>query len=393
MAAAAAIGRFPAAAFLVGPIAAIASLVLCFLVGRELGLPPRTSAAATAVLASCPIFFGMAIQPMRDALAAAWVLAAIFFALRARGGTGWAIAAGAAIGIAILVRPTNVLAAPALCLALPPRRRTFAAAVAGGAPFSVLFAAYNLAAFGNATATGYGSMPIRALSAANVVPQLRHFGYWIPAMMTPLVPLAWAALARDRQASRNDRGLLLLWFGGFFAFYAFYEVSDDWWSTRFLLPGIPTMILAAALVARDGRAELARRGHWVWRCATGLPLLFGILAVSAGHIRRFDLLSMHRGEKIYRDASSGTAALVPRNALVASMQMSGALKYYTPLPIVRWDLVYPTRFPGLRRTAEEKGFRWYSLVWTFEEEGFARNLPGQWRRIRAWRDVGLWRLD
>jgi len=58
------------------------------------------------------------------------------------------------------------------------------------------------------------------------------------------------------------------------------------------------------------------------------------------------------------------------------MQMSGALKYYTSLPIARWDAIRPERFQDLRQAVEERGFRWYALLWPFEEEGFRKNLPG-----------------
>jgi hypothetical protein len=75
------------------------------------------------------------------------------------------------------------------------------------------------------------------------------------------------------------------------------------------------------------------------------------------------------------------------------MQMSGALKYYTKLPIARWDAIRPERFPALRRAVEERGFRWYALLWPFEEKGFRKNVPGPWTRIGEIRDIGLWRLD
>lgn len=61
MAAAGEIAGWDTAPFLAGPFAAIAALLLLFLLARELGLSPGLSAAGVALLASCP-FFGMAVR-------------------------------------------------------------------------------------------------------------------------------------------------------------------------------------------------------------------------------------------------------------------------------------------------------------------------------------------
>ena len=399
MAAAALLAGWRLAPFLVTPLSALALLVLMFGIARELGLSRGLAAAGSVWLAACPIFFGMAIQPMSDCLATAWVCAAILLGLKARRLPGWAAAAGAALGIAVLVRPTNALALPALWLALPARKSALAKAFLGGVPFVAVFLFYNMAAFGDAATTGYGTMLSRTMAPANALANIRHYGYWIPALLTPLVPLAWLAAGLDRRVSRRDRGLLLLWFGAFFLFYCFYEPFDDWWSTRFLLPGIPAMILAALLVARDLSALLrgsntvsAAPRRAVLRVA-GLLLTGAMVVLGVFHIRKFDLLSMKRGEAIYREASLWAAANTPPRGVLLTMQMSGALKYYTDRPIARWDAIAPERFPALRRRFEERGFALYALLWPFEEADFARRLPGNWKRIGTLRDIGLWRLD
>jgi hypothetical protein len=337
MGAAALLGGWKLAPFLVSPLSAIAALVLMFLIARELGLSRGLAAAGAVLLAACPIFFGMAVQPMSDSLATAWVCAAIWLGLKARRRTDWAIAAGAAFGVAVLVRPTDALA------------------------------------------------------------NIRHYGYWIPALLTPVVPLGWMAIGLDRRVSRRDRGLLLLWFGAFFLFYCFYDPYEDWWSTRFLLPGIPAMILATLVVARGLSGSLRRRDAVPaaprWPAILGLTLLGAMVALGVFHIRRFDLLSMRRGEAIYSEASLWAFANTPSRSVIVAMQMSGAVKYYTDRLIARWDAIPPARFPALRRTIEERGFALYALLWPFEEADFARNMPGHWKRIGTLRDIGLWRLE
>ena len=147
------LGGWRTAPFLAAPIAAIAALLLIYAIARELGLSRGLSAAGALVLAACPIFLGMAVQPMSDVPATAWVLAVIFFGLRARRSVGWAVAAGAALGVAVLVRPTNALAAIPLFFALPPRKGAVVRALAGGLPFAAFLLLFNQAAFGGATST------------------------------------------------------------------------------------------------------------------------------------------------------------------------------------------------------------------------------------------------
>jgi hypothetical protein len=235
------------------------------------------------------------------------------------------------------------------------------------------------------------------MSLRNVLPVIRHYGYWVPALLTPLLPLAWAALPFDRRVALRDRGLILLWFGAFLGFYCFYEPFEDWWSTRFLLPGIPALVLAGLLLARDVPEILRERGRLPallhWRAAIGTALFLAAVANGVLWIRHLDLFSIKSGEAVYRDASLGADRSAPREALIVAMQMSGALKYYTGRPVARWDAFTPGRFERFRREARERNLRLYALLWPFEEKSFAANLPGRWTRIGAWRDVGLWRFD
>src|SRR5439155_17038798 len=68
--------------FLVSPIAGLACLALLYLLGRELQLPPLLALAGCALLAFAPTFVFQTLQPMSDALATAWALAAVLAAYR-----------------------------------------------------------------------------------------------------------------------------------------------------------------------------------------------------------------------------------------------------------------------------------------------------------------------
>ena len=383
MAVAGVLGGRERAPFVIVPLSAVATLVLLYLIGRELELPVGLGFAAAALLAGCPIFLGMAIQPMSDVPATAWVLAAIFFGLRSRRRPGAAYVAGAALGMAVLVRPTNALAAIPLAFALGVRPRSFLRAAIGFAPVLAALLAYNTAAFGSPFETGYERV---FLSRLWVPPNLRHYGFWVPSLVTPPIALAWVAYLFRRRAAIADRLLLFSWFAVFPAFYAFYEAFDDWWAVRFLLPGLPAMILAALLVAR----EIPARRIWI---VAGAAFLAAAIALDVGYAVKFELFRIREGEAIYREASRWAAKTVPARSAVICMQMSGALTYYTHLPIARWDRLTPELFPRIRDAARGRGLAWYALLRDFEHKELDAHAPGRWTPLGQLRDVVLFRLD
>lgn len=86
----------------------------------------------------------------------------------------WAVLAGVALALAVLTRPTNILAlAPvAVCLGASPRRWLWL--IAGGAPGATLLGYFNFAAYGSAITTDYGDA--RSLFGLRNVPSaLWHY--------------------------------------------------------------------------------------------------------------------------------------------------------------------------------------------------------------------------
>ena len=393
MAAAGIVGGWQRGPFLAVPLSAVAALVVLFFLARELGLSPGLASASVVLLAASPIFFGMAIQPMSDVTATAWVAASLLFGLRARGSRFSAVAAGAALGMAVLVRPTNLLAAVPLAVALWRGRRRVLLVAAGGLPLAAALLLYDRAAFGNAAETGYGAILTWTMAVAHAGPVFRHYAYWVPVLMTPLLPLAWLLLPFDRRVPAWDRLLLFSWFAVFLGFYLFYEPFDDWWAVRFLLPGLPAVILAGLLAARDLWALLSPRLGKAATAAAGILLLAGAIAVDVRHIVRFGLIRMWEGETVYRDASLWTKSAVEPRSVVLSMQMSGALEYYTGLPIARWDSLTPESFSRVRDAAQSRGFHLYALLRDFEHKELPARAPGNWTKLGNVRDVILWRLD
>lgn len=394
LSAAGAVFGWERAPYLVSPLAAVLCLVLIHAVGRELGLSRWASAAGALVLAACPVFVFQAVQPMSDVVATFWGLAAVWAALRARRGrTLHAAAAGFAFGIAVLVRPMDALLLLPLLFALPFERRALLGFGLGCAPLAAALLGYDVLCFGAPFRTGYGLTGLWThFSRAFFPAHLLRYVRWTADVLTPLVALGWLAAPFDRRLPRRDRALLLSWFGVFLLGYSFYEPGDAWWWTRFLLPGLPAAILGFLLVARD-LAEAARPR---WRtAAAAVAALVIVLSALLGfrHARLWGALGLSSAQRVFPDACRRAGESLPPDALVLSMEMSGALRYYTALTPVRWDALDAGSFAALRQATERRGAAWYALLLRSEVAEAAPRVPGRWTHLWDERGASLWRLD
>jgi Dolichyl-phosphate-mannose-protein mannosyltransferase len=389
------LGGWSTAPFLVSPIAGLACLVLIYLLGRELRLTPPFAFAGSLLLAFFPTFVFIALQPMSDVLATAWALAAIYSGYRsrrARDGWRWAAFAGLAFGIGVLVRPTNAILLAPLLLALPLRPRSWLSFLAGGVPAAIVLLGYNWAVFGSPFSTGYQTLLAEAMAWSNFPARARHYGYWIGRLLTPIVPIGWLAVAADRRAPLRDRAVLLSWFGAFFLFYCFYVVYEAWWYTRFLLPAVPALILGALVVVRDLVIRNESGRHPRWAAVLAAAVLTAALAVEVGFDEKNRVHKFYKSERIYPQACEMARRRLPEDAVILSMQMSGALHYYTPLTYAMWNWLLPERFAVLRASTESRGHHWYALLAPFETVEVRKNFPGDWREIDRVGDVALWEL-
>jgi hypothetical protein len=112
-----------------------------------------------------------------------------------------------------------------------------------------------------------------------------------------------------------------------------------------------------------------------------LALSVIVLATGVSWIFRYRILESARGEEIYPDACRWAAAVVPPNSVIAAMQMTGAMKYYTDLTFARIDWIEPADFPSLRSRIQAAGYHWYALVGPAERELLQKNLPGAWKEV------------
>lgn len=401
--AAAALAGWDLGPFFVSPLAAVASLLLLYFLARELALSRIGSLAAVAMFASVTVFSFYAVQPMSDVVAAAWAIATILLALKSRRHPNLAFAAGFAFGAGVLVRPASAILVLPLLFAFAPRPRIWASFVAGGAPCAVFLFAFNRACYGGILRTGYGLGGAGSgFALANFPERFRHYVRWISAMMSPLVPAAWLLLGADNRRPLRTRLLLLSWFGGFLLLYCFYGPYEAWWYTRYLLPGIPALPLAAVMLAESLLSRLRERaasrpGAGVGALRAGrVAAAIAFLVVCFVGIRlgrRYDVLDIGRSDSIYRDGIHWAAARVPKNALVVAMQFSGAMKAYHWGKLVRWDWMEGKNFPEFRRRMEAAGYVFYALTYPEEVPEVAARLPGSWKHRGSYRQATLWELQ
>jgi hypothetical protein len=148
---------------LVSQICGGASAGVLYLALRAYGAP-RWTAVAGALLSAfgTTLLFSSADgRAWYAAHAVAMLFTTIAFLIAARGGPAWGV--GAAVGLAALARLPVAAAAPALALLVArrgdtPFRAAFVRVVAGGLPFLLVYAVYNLARWGTVTDAGYARL-------------------------------------------------------------------------------------------------------------------------------------------------------------------------------------------------------------------------------------------
>jgi hypothetical protein len=341
-----------------------------------------------------PLYLWSSLHAMSDVPSLAWTTAAVLAALKSREHAAWALAAGAAIAIDVLLRPTNVLAFIPVAIALGASPRSWLLFIAGGLPGAVFFGAHTEAAYGSYLTTGYGDNS-SSFKAAFVPGTLLHYAQWLPALFTPAVVLIlglpWLG------GSRLTRWLLGTWILGFAAFYSAYECTHEtWWYLRFLLPAAPAIVVVSLLVLRP----LLSRAPAGCDPARSMAALAAVLALAAASSfwwsRDLHALSIGKSELRYGYVADWMMANVPHDAVCLTMQASGAVFYYTPFTFIRWDSLDAGNVGKVEAAIRSSKRPLYAVLFPFEveEQGvLAKRMPGRWTQVGKVQDVTVWRRD
>jgi hypothetical protein len=370
---------------------AIAGVLLMGWLGRCAGLSVGWATSGALLLATCPLYVMYSLQMMSDVPATAWAMATVAFAWNARRHAGWAFAAGCALGVAVLIRPTNVLLVLPMAIALGIGWRRWLGFAIGVAPLAAIQLGYNQAAYGQPFHNGYGDVG-RLFQWKHVPLSLANYGRWLPILLTPVGLLAFLLPLYARKKPLWT-ALLTVWMVGFASVYAFYSYTHEtWWYLRFILPAFPAAWIAALLVASDltRRWELLPPGScraWL----TGGVSAAALFAFACHWNGKLESTTIGRGERGYLETIEWLRPRVPASALVIAMQASGCLYYYTDLSCLRWDQIEPEQFSTIAAAAAGRPV--FALLMPFEEQrAFPERLGGRWTRIGGNHSFSLWQF-
>jgi hypothetical protein len=375
----------------------LAGLLLTWWLGRALGLSRPWAFLGVCILAASPLYLFLSIRALSDVPAMVWTAAAVLAAWHARERGRWAFLAGAAFSMAVLVRPTDVLALAPLAVALDPVTggarlvlRRCGLFLAGGLPGAVFFCLHSRAAYGRFLTTGYGNVG-SDFRAGWIGISLLHYLHWIPILFTPVVffVLALPRIARTAPRAAGTIGTWLLVYGAFYSAYSFTHVT--WWFLRFILPAAPAAVVGGLLGLRR---TLAGRFRTVPRHLAFGAALAAVVINGCFWTTRLYAFHSRRGDQAYPRAAAWIRAHVPANAAVLSMQTSGSLFFYSDFTLLRWDQIHA----GNRATvmaAVAAGHRpLYAVLFPFEiQPALQGSVPGHWTQIHSVGQVSVWRRD
>jgi len=378
-------------AILVNVLGALASGLLLVLFGRRVcGLRWAWALASVAFLWMCPLFIFFSLQPMSDMPTTVWTLLAFYAADRSRERWSWAIVSGFAVGLSVLMRPTNALILLPLAVLLGGNWRLWIAMIAGGLPCALFQGGYNFWIYGTVLTSGYGD--IRSLLQFDFVPpNASHFARWIPRLLTPLVLLAlglpWFLRARPRVV-----GSIIVWSVTLIGFYLFYFHSGEtWWYLRFILPIFPFLLLAAAMVGQRLTDLIPQHNFRAGLIA--LIVIFG-LNQQFKLSRELDVSSPQSADLAYLHMMDWLRQSIPADSIVVAMQASGALHYYTDFTLVRYDLMEPATFDRVVQAARIHGRPIYAPLFPFEIDPVVNaRLGGKWKKVTSIDYLTIWRLQ
>lgn len=356
------------AIFWLTPLAA-ATLVWCaFLIARRLG-GGAAGVTAAILTATSPIVLYQAVQPMNDIVTAAlWMVALA--------ATSRAALSGAAIGVAILVRPNLApLAGIVMLLPLveqadwPARRRAIATMLVAALPGIVVMLSLNRALYGGALTTGYGSAA--SLFAVSHIRE-NASNYWRALFATQSVVPAIALLAPVVfDGAKRWTSIVLLVFAAIVAgIYLLYSPFPEWWYLRFLIPAVVALLILSSavmvqLVSRMGMSGLVPL----------IAVVLGILGTRAAGERQAYQLQTLEGR--YRLSGQVVRDRLPENAVVITEWESGSIRFHAGREVVLWQSLDPAWLDRAVTWLRAQGLQPYFLVERGEERPFRDRFRGQ----------------
>jgi hypothetical protein len=339
------------AGFWAVPVLAGLAVWLTYSIGRRF-MPPEWALVAALCTACSPVFVFQMLQPMSDVPVTAWWLVAV--ALCLRGTPASAVTAGLAASLAIATRPNIVpLVLPvALFLGVPGAsilraRRLVLLFLAGCAPGAALVAITNHIFYGSVGSSGYGA-PSTLYHLQGAAGTAWRYLIWLWDTHSVLILLP--ALLPYVAASKKDGDAARLWwcvlafFAVLLACYAPYIRFDQWTYLRFLLPAIPLLIVAAAIVLHQLTKERSPAVRFALLGFVALMFPFAYVHTAA----KGDAFALKPGFVSFFERPAAFAReRLPPNAVFIALTQSGSLRYYGGRSTLHYGHIPPDRADAL----------------------------------------------
>lgn len=420
---------------------AVLGLLLIQALGRRLGLAWTWALAGTALVGLSPLYLFFSVQMMSDVPALVWCGFSLWAVLQGRAcasdrgsrGALWMAAGGFAFAVAVLIRPANVILLPALGLAvlLPgvgdrgaksvPFGPTgvgetgtgvafwgrVGSFVLGGVPGLLWLLYSNHREYGAFLTTGYGDFSGN-FSWENGLVCVPHYLAWLPRLFSPVIFLVLGLVYYPR-TRRAEAWVLLVWALSFLGFYASYGYTHEtWWYLRFVLPAVPALVLGGLLVlqhAWETIPDLRGRSGYpnaIFGCFFGhqrvltvlLTLLFVVQLGSSWELgRELNVLEAGEGERVYLEACQWAEQHLPKDAIIAAEQASGAVYYYTDYSMLRWTNLDAETLRRVQAVSERTGRPLYAVLFPVDLDPKCSTQPaGKWEKVGEVRQVTVWRF-
>ena len=308
------------AEFYVTPLCAVLSVLVLYVI-----LIRRVSRFVAvlmcAVWAACPVVVWGAGSVMSDLPAALWLMTTYCLLDRDR-----PTLAGAVFALAVATRPTNLLFGLLLVPLLVGDWRRLARFVTAATAGAAVYGFYNWQVFGVPWRMGFKDS-FGGFSLGRFPRNFPRFGWHLLTVLGAgtLLPAIAGVFRRHR------RSLFFLgWFLLFWVLYSFWWVyPDPWWYLRFLLPGLPGLLILAADGWEDLRRWVDERGR-AWRIVVRVAYSVGAAVLLVVFVR-FGIeqrLFTSTTAKMFHDVASSARERLPADALIGAFDHTGSLRLY-----------------------------------------------------------------
>ncbi|MCM3880928.1 MAG: hypothetical protein ND807_12540 [Vicinamibacterales bacterium] len=366
----------PNALFYVTPLAGALLVWLTFLAGSALA-DSLAGAMAAVLVATSPVVLFQVVQPMNDVTTTAlWM--AVFVGLI----SGRFRLAGAACGIALLVRPNLLpLAAVAGLFVLRVDRRKVVPFALAALPCALAVLWLNANLYGSPFRSGYGSLG-RLFGLAALPVNVVQYSRWLIETETVFLLLACAAPLVVDSPRRVSVWLAFGLATATCSVYFLYTPFDDWSYLRFLMPAITLLLVLASAATVAVARRVIEKGSGAFFQRLAVPGAVGLVAIGLGVMgvrtasERF-AFAMHALEQRYRSAGVVVRDALPSDAVVLSVWDSGAVRFHGRKEALVWEGLDPAWLDRSLEWLRAHGRRPYILVESWEEPGFRSRFGDQ----------------